>query len=53
MMLLQRGSAVWLARLSGTDSGTVQPVLDVQEGKHMIRNRGHYWQVKVYAGRDP
>jgi hypothetical protein len=19
----------------------------------MIRNRGHYWQVKVYAGRDP
>jgi hypothetical protein len=19
----------------------------------MIRSRGHYWQVKVYAGRDP
>jgi hypothetical protein len=39
--------------LSGTDSGTVRLVLDVQEDKHMIRNRGHYRQVKVYAGRDP
>jgi hypothetical protein len=47
-------SVVRLSRLRpGTDAGTVLCDRAVQEGKQVIRNRGGYWQVKVYAGLDP